>query len=64
MKRLTIVLALLLPVIGEDVFVGCFPADKPKYAVCMVILRKHQLPASPAMVSDKVNELIDWLKKK
>lgn len=45
-------------------FVGCFPADKPKYAVSMVVLRKHILPASPAMVSDKVNELIAWLIKK
>ena len=45
-------------------FVGCFPADKPKYAVSMVVLRKHKLPASPAMVSDKVNELIEWLIKK
>lgn len=44
-------------------FVGCFPADKPKYAVCMIVLRKHKLPASPAMVSDKVNELIAWLIK-
>ena len=45
-------------------FIGCFPADKPKYAVSMVVLRKHKLPASPAMVSDKVNELIEWLNKK
>ena len=42
-------------------FVGCFPADKPKYAVSMVVLRKHKLPASPAMVSDRVNKLIEWL---
>ena len=45
-------------------FVGCFPADKPKYAVSMVVLRKHELPASPKMVSDKVNILIEWLNKK
>lgn len=45
-------------------FVGCFPADKPKYAVSMVVQRKHKLPASPAMVSDKVNKLIEWLNKK
>lgn len=45
-------------------FVGCFPADKPKYAVSMVVQRKHKLPASPAMVSDRVNELIEWLNKK
>lgn len=45
-------------------FVGCFPAGKPKYAVSMVVQRKHKLPASPAMVSDKVNELIEWLNKK
>ena len=38
--------------------------DKPKYAVSMVVLRKHKLPTSPAMVSDKVNELIEWLNKK
>ena len=45
-------------------FVGCFPADKPKYAVSMVVHRKHKLPASPALVSDKVNGLIEWLNKK
>ena len=45
-------------------FVGCFPADKPKYAVSMVVQRKHKLPASPAMVSDKVNKLVEWLNKK
>ena len=39
-------------------------ADKPKYAVSMVVLRKHKLPTSPAMVSDRVNELIEWLKTK
>ena len=39
-------------------------ADKPKYAVSMVVQRKHKLPASPAMVSDRVNELIEWLNKK
>lgn len=44
-------------------FVGCFPAGKPKYAVSMVVLRKLKLPASPAIVSDKVNELIEWLNK-
>ena len=45
-------------------FVGCFPANNPKYAVSMVVQRKHKLPASPAMVSDRVNELIEWLNKK
>ena len=39
-------------------------ADKPKYAVSMAERRKHQVPASPAMVSDKVNKLIEWLKTK
>lgn len=29
------------------------------YAVCMVVLRKDKLSASPTMVSDKVNELIE-----
>ena len=45
-------------------FVGCFPADKPKYAISMVVLRKHKRPASSAMVSGKVNELIEWLNQK
>ena len=45
-------------------FVGCFPANNPRYAVSMVVQSKHKLPASPAMVSDKVNELIEWLNKK
>ena len=39
-------------------------ADKPKYAVSVAVQRKHKLPASPAMVSDKVNKLIEWLKTK
>ena len=39
-------------------------ADNPKYAVSMLVLRKHKLPTSPAMVSDRVNELIEWLKTK
>lgn len=45
-------------------FVGCFPANNPKYAVSMVVQRKHKLPASPAMVSGRVNKLIEWLNKK
>ena len=45
-------------------FVGCFPANNSKYAVSMVVQRKHKLPASPAMVSGRVNKLIEWLNKK
>ena len=45
-------------------FVGCFPADKPKYAVCMVVQRKRKLPAASPMLADKVNMLIDWLIKR
>lgn len=45
-------------------FVGCFPANNPRYAVSMVVQSKHKLQASPAMVSDRLNELIEWLNKK
>ena len=45
-------------------FVGCLPANNPKYAVSMVVQSKHKLQASPAMVSDRLNELIEWLNKK
>lgn len=45
-------------------FVGCFPADNPKYAISIVVMRTHKLPVSTAMVADKVNELIEWLNNK
>ena len=45
-------------------FVGCFPADNPRYAVSLIVHRKHQLPALTGMVADKVNKLIEWLCKK
>lgn len=36
-------------------FIGCFPAGKPEYAICMAVLRKHQFPASSVML------LMHWL---
>lgn len=45
-------------------FVGCFPADKPRFAVSMVVVRKHRLPASTTILSGAINDLIKWLNKR
>lgn len=45
-------------------FVGCFPADTPRYAISMVVQRKHYQPASSVILSSAVNELIEWLSHK
>lgn len=45
-------------------FVGCFPAGKPRFAVSMVVIRKHRVPASTAILSGMVNDLIKWLNKR
>lgn len=45
-------------------FIGCFPADKPRYAIGMVVQRKHKQPASSVMLASAVNELIEWLNHK
>lgn len=45
-------------------FIGCFPADKPKFAIGMVVQRKHKQPASSVMLASTVNELIEWLNYK
>ena len=46
----------------EFTFVGCFPADNPKYSIGMVVIRPHKLPATAGMLSKEVNLLIEWLK--
>lgn len=45
----------------EFTFVGCFPADNPKYIIGMVVIRPHKLPANNGMLSKEVNQLIEWL---
>lgn len=45
----------------EFTFVGCFPADNPKYSIGMVVIRPHKFPATAGMLSKEVNQLIEWL---
>lgn len=45
----------------EFTFVGCFPADNPKYTIGMVVVRPHKLPVTIGMLSKEVNQLIEWL---
>lgn len=45
----------------EFTFVGCFPADNPKYSIGMIVIRPHKLPATAGMLSKEVNQLIEWL---
>ena len=45
----------------EFTFVGCFPADNPKYTISMVVVRPHKLPATIGMLRKEVNLLIEWL---
>ena len=45
----------------EFTFVGCFPADNPKYSIGMVVIRPHKLPATAGMLSKEVNQLMEWL---
>ena len=48
----------------EFTFVGCFPADNPKYSIGMIVIRPHKLPATAEMLSKEVNQLIEWLKNR
>ena len=45
----------------EFTFVGCLPADNPKYSIGMIVIRPHKLPVSAGMLSKEVNQLIEWL---
>ena len=45
----------------EFTFVGCFPADNPKYSIGMIVIRPHKLPATAGRLSKEVNQLIEWL---
>lgn len=45
----------------EFTFVGCFPADNPKYTISMVVIRPHKLPVNIGILSKEVNQLIEWL---
>lgn len=45
----------------EFTFVGCFPADNPKYTISMIVVRPHELPANIGMLSKEVSLLIGWL---
>lgn len=48
----------------EFTFVGCFPADNPKYTISMVVVRPHKLPANIGMLNKEVNQLIEWFMKR
>ena len=45
----------------EFTFLGCFPADNPKYSIGMIVIRPHKLPATAGMLSKEVNQLMEWL---
>lgn len=45
----------------EFTFVGCFPADNPKYSIGMIVIRPHKLLATAGMLSKEVNQLMEWL---
>ncbi len=45
----------------EFTFVGCFPANSPRYVIGMVVVRPHKIPATAGMLSKEVNELAEWL---
>ena len=45
----------------EFTFVGCFPADNPKYSIGMIVIRPHKLSATAGMLSKEVNQLMEWL---
>ena len=45
----------------EFTFVGCFPADNPKYTISMVVVRPHKLPVNIGILSKEVNQLREWL---
>lgn len=45
-------------------FIGCFPAEQPRYAISMVVVKKRNGASSPIMLSDAINPLIEWLNKR
>ena len=50
--------------IGKQIqFAGVFPAEDPKYTIC-VVADKQSLDIEPAVFQDVVNPLSQWLLKK
>lgn len=48
--------------IGKQVqFAGSFPADNPRYTIC-VVADKHSLDTEPSILQDVVNPLVSFLK--
>lgn len=45
-------------------FVGCFPAEEPRYTLGVAVRRKCKHPAPSALLSDAVNALVEWLDSK
>lgn len=47
--------------LDEFTFVGCLPANNPKYTVSMVVIRPHKLPIHDGLLTKEVNVLAEWL---
>lgn len=48
----------------EFTFVGCFPADNPKYTIGMVVIRPHKLPATFCILVNLYTFGYKWHKQK
>lgn len=48
-------------IFDEFTFVGCLPANNPKYTVSMVVIRPHKLPIHDGLLTKEVNVLVEWL---
>lgn len=47
--------------LDEFTFIGCLPANNPKYTVSMVVIRPHKLPIHDGLLTKEVNALVEWL---
>ena len=50
-----------IPVGKQVQFAGSFPADNPRYTIC-VVADKHSLDTEPSILQDVVNPLARFLK--